>query len=122
MSFDQVFGNGHSQACATARLRQTHAIVGAVAGIALLVLIAVGVYGLLIGPPDTDTPPAPAPSESTPSTDPSAPAPRATAAPAPGIPQQGATESVAPSTGNAGPADTPAPDQDAVTSCRQQVR
>ena len=88
----------------------------------MLVLIAVGVYGLLIGPPDTDTPPAPAPSESTPSTDPSAPAPRATAAPAPGIPQQGATESVAPSTGNAGPADTPAPDQDAVTSCRQQVR
>ncbi|MFC8312376.1 PP2C family protein-serine/threonine phosphatase [Gordonia sp. NPDC057258] len=73
-------------------------------------------------PSPAPTPPAPAPSESTPSTDPSAPAPRATAAPAPGIPQQGATESVAPSTGNAGPADTPAPDQDAVTSCRQQVR
>ncbi|MCL6422284.1 MULTISPECIES: hypothetical protein [Micrococcales] len=36
-----------------------------IAGIALLVLIAVGVYGLLIGPPDTDTPPAPAPSERT---------------------------------------------------------
>ncbi|WP_055476669.1 PP2C family protein-serine/threonine phosphatase [Gordonia sp. HS-NH1] len=70
----------------------------------------------------TPTPPPPAPSESTPSTDPSAPAPRATAAPAPGIPQQGATESVAPPTGNAGPSDTPAPDQDAGTSCRQQVR
>lgn len=68
------------------------------------------------------TPPPPAPSESTPSTDPSAPAPRATAAPAPGIPQQGATESVAPPTGNAGPSATPAPDQDAGTSCRQQVR
>ncbi|MBD0862881.1 serine/threonine-protein phosphatase [Gordonia sp. zg691] len=69
--------------------------------------------------PSSPTPAAP--QASTP-TDPSdAPTPPATGAPSAGIPEQGATESVGPppAPGTAAP---PAPDEDAGTSCRQQVR
>ncbi|TSD95888.1 serine/threonine-protein phosphatase [Gordonia rubripertincta] len=70
----------------------------------------------------SSTPP-PAPSSATPPPPASSlpPAPRATAAPS-GIPQRGATESVAPPAPSAAPSEKPAPPEDAVTSCRQQVR
>ncbi|SDU72215.1 PP2C family protein-serine/threonine phosphatase [Gordonia westfalica] len=70
----------------------------------------------------SSTPP-PAPSSATPPPPASSvpPAPRATAGPT-GIPQRGATESVAPPAPGAAPAEKPAPPQDAGTSCRQQVR
>ncbi|ASR00871.1 PP2C family protein-serine/threonine phosphatase [Gordonia rubripertincta] len=64
-------------------------------------------------PPSSATPPPPASS--------SPPAPRATAAPS-GIPQRGATESVASPAPGAAPSEKPAPPEDAGISCRQQVR